>query len=245
MVRGLNCMKWFNFILSGVLLSTSACSALKSRYHTVSAGDSLPKIAKKYDISVAALQAANGGMPSRLPQGEKIFIPFESNPDWDKQFYETEAEPEPEREVASPTPSSEAFPKIAFHWPVKGTISSRFGSRYLRGRGRHFHEGIDIAARKGTPVKSARSGHVVYATNKISGYGNMVIVQHADSFSTVYAHLTKILVKKGQFVSRSQLVGTVGRTGRSTGHHLHFEVRSSRRPIDPMPVLYEQYARGK
>ncbi len=237
MVRGLNCMKWFNFILSGFLLSTAACSGLKSRYHTVSAGDSLSKIAKQYDVSVESLQAANEGSSDRLSQGEKIFIPFESNPDWNKQFYDAETT----REVAS----AEAFPKVAFQWPVKGTVSSRFGKRYLRGRGRHFHEGIDIAARKGTPVKSARSGHVVYATNKISGYGNMVIVQHADSFSTVYAHLTKILVKKGQFVSRSQLVGTVGRTGRSTGHHLHFEVRSSRRPIDPMPVLYEQYARGK
>lgn len=240
MVRGLNCMKWFKFILAGFFLSTAACSGLKPRYHTVSAGDSFQKIAKKYDVSVEALQEANGGAPARLTQGEKVYIPFETNPEWDKQFYAVEAD----REVAS-TPSSEAFPKVAFQWPVKGTVSSRFGSRYLRGRGRHFHEGIDIAARKGTPVKSARSGHVVYAANKISGYGNMVIVQHADSFSTVYAHLTKILVKKGQFVSRSQLVGTVGRTGRSTGHHLHFEVRSSRRPIDPMPVLYEQYARGK
>ena len=91
------------------------------------------------------------------------------------------------------------------HWEVKLTKlchperSSCFAER-----------AIDIPAPTGTPVHASRSGHVIYAGNQIRGYGNMVIVRHPDSFSTVYAHLSKIDVKKGQFVSRGQTVGKVG-----------------------------------
>jgi murein DD-endopeptidase MepM/ murein hydrolase activator NlpD len=233
-----NYMKCLKLLYSGLLLGLASCSGLQSRYHTIESGDSFVGLAKRYDVPLAALRSANPSLKGSWKAGEKVYIPFEANPKWEEQFIDS-----PSRETASVSTDSE-IPKVAFQWPVRGQISSRFGARYMRGRGKHFHEGIDIAARKGTPVKSARSGHVVYATNKISGYGNMVIVQHADAFSTVYAHLTKMTVKKGQFVTRGQVVGTVGRTGRSTGHHLHFEVRNSRRPIDPLPVMYQQFARN-
>lgn len=226
-------------VLWGLCLGLASCAGIQSRYHTVRAGDSLAKIAARNDISVSALKDSNEQtLLAGLKPGQKLYIPFEDNPQWDKDLYETSP-----REIAEDTRMSDLrVSHVSFNWPVKGPVSSKFGSRYMRGRGRHFHEGIDIAARKGSPVKSARAGHVVYATNRISGYGNMVIVQHADKYSTVYAHLTRIGVKKGQFVTRGALLGTVGRTGRTTGSHLHFEVREARTPVDPMPFLYQKYA---
>ncbi len=222
-------------------LFLASCTGLQSRYHRVAAGDSLARLAKNYDVPLSSLREVNEDVLSEgLKVGQKLYIPFESNPQWNAEYYELETA---NRSVAS-ADGAPPLTRVSFLWPVSGPISSKFGRRHMRGRGNHFHEGIDIAARKGTPVKSARSGHVVYATNRIGGYGNMVIVQHADSFSTVYAHLTKIKVRKGQFVTRGQLVGTVGRTGRSTGHHLHFEVRTQRQPVDPMPYLYERFARN-
>ncbi len=229
-------MKKFVGILLG--LSLVSCTGLRSRYHTVEPGDSLKKLAREFDVSLDELEHHNQDLLAKgLKPGTKIFIPFESNPRWDAEYYEA-----PTREVAEASVRDAL--RIPFIWPVRGPISSQFGKRFMRGRGNHFHEGIDIAARKGTPVKAARSGHVVYAGNRISGYGNMIIVQHADKYSTVYAHLTKMTSKKGQYVARGQQVGTVGRTGRSTGYHLHFEVRAKRQPVDPMPFMFRQYARN-
>lgn len=228
-------MRTLSIAIAALLLP--ACSGIQSRYHRVEKGESFAAIARAYKVPEASLRDSNrNAVQKGLKPGQKLYIPFEDRADWDSEFYE-------ERAVASVDPAD--IGKVSFHWPVKGRISSGFGHRTLSGRGRHFHEGIDIAARKGTPVRAARSGHVVYATSRIPGYGNMVILQHADKYSSVYAHLTKIHVKKGQYVGRGQSVGTVGRTGRATGHHLHFEVRARRQPVDPTPLMYESFARNR
>lgn len=120
-----------------------------------------------------------------------------------------------------------------FSWPLNQiNISSQFGRRW----GRH-HAGIDIAAPTGTPVKAARSGRVIYASQKISGYGKMVVIRHSPNFATVYAHLSRIGVRVGDKISRGQLIGKVGSTGRSTNPHLHFEIRHRRRAVDPLLYL--------
>lgn len=118
--------------------------------------------------------------------------------------------------------------------PVQGTLSSSFGHRAdpLHG-GRKHHAGLDIAARRGTPIETVSSGVVRYAGER-GGYGNMVIVDHPDGTETRYAHMDRIDVKAGEAVSRRDQIGTVGSTGRSTGPHLHFEVRQDGRAIDPM-----------
>jgi lipoprotein NlpD len=120
-----------------------------------------------------------------------------------------------------------------FSWPVSGKpISSFFGERWGR-----QHEGIDIAAAHGTPVKAARSGKVIYAEDRISGYGKMVIIRHSPNFATVYAHLSRIGVRPGDFVERGKTIGKVGMTGRATSSHLHFEIRHKRAAIDPLVYL--------
>lgn len=212
-----------------------SCSGIQSRYHEVQAGENLDSIARRYDIPVRELARYNSDQVSRnsLRAGAKLYIPFEESEAWDG-----DTDVAPRADVAQ-NPNA-IVTTAPFSWPVGGAITSKYGWRKRR-----MHDGIDIAARTGTPVNSARSGHVLYAGNKIKGYGNLVIVKHADSFSTVYAHLSKIDVKKGQFVSRGQRVGRVGRTGRATAPHLHFEVRNSRVPVDPLLYLQGKYAANR
>ena len=243
------------FILLPFLLAS--CAGLHSRFYVVEPGDSLADIASRYSISVNTLKEHNENrLAHGLQPGTSLFIPVGKNVAWDdasgavskaalKVRATASAAAAEEKDSAPMLSEAEVGPN--FSWPVSGSISSPFGPR-VKGYGpkrNQFHDGIDIAAKSGLLVKSARSGHVIYAGSQISGYGKMVIVRHADTFSTVYAHLSKIEVTKGQFVARGQKVGRVGRTGRATGSHLHFEVRNNRVPVNPLLYLQGQYATNK
>lgn len=134
--------------------------------------------------------------------------------------------PSPARGVASaPTTTSAAAAPVPLRLPVSGRVSSNFGTRRdpLQG-GQRQHGGVDIAAPRGTPIAAAATGKVVFAGRR-GGYGNLVEVEHADGRRTRYAHAEHLLVKPGDEVQRGQTIATVGSTGRSTGPHLHFEVR--------------------
>lgn len=119
--------------------------------------------------------------------------------------------------------------------PASGRISSRFGKRIdpVSKRRNSFHQGIDISAPEGTPVYAAENGIVADAGYKKSGYGNLIIIKHADGLATYYGHLSKITVSKGGKVSKGDLIGRVGSTGKSTGPHLHFEIRKGDKALDP------------
>lgn len=122
--------------------------------------------------------------------------------------------------------------------PCKGYLSSSFGSRRDPFNGRRaFHSGIDIAHYVGTKVYATASGTVVYR-GAVNGYGNMVKVENGERFLSVFGHLDKILVKKGQHVSRGDVIGTMGNTGRSTGPHLHYEIRDHGKAINPYSLTY-------
>jgi murein DD-endopeptidase MepM/ murein hydrolase activator NlpD len=116
-------------------------------------------------------------------------------------------------------------------WPVNGTFTSPFGTRWGR-----LHAGIDIAVPEGTPIRAADSGNVVIA-GWTGGYGNYTCIQHTGSMSTCYGHQSSIAVHTGQSVSQGQVIGYSGNTGNSTGPHLHFEVRINGSPVDPMGYL--------
>ena len=102
---------------------------------------------------------------------------------------------------------------------------------------RPLHQGIDLATSKGTPVKSAHEGRVIYAGNRLNFYGKTVVVEYSKNWSSLYAHLDKIKVHEGQRISRGHIIGTVGNTGNVTGVHLHFELIYKKQPIDPAPFL--------
>ena len=127
-------------------------------------------------------------------------------------------------------------------WPVVGTVSSRFGWRESPwGRGTQRHMGLDITAAYGTPVRVSAPGVVVFAGRDSGGYGTTVVVDHGRNVKTLYGHLSGVYVRPGQRVSGGAAVGAVGNSGRSTGVHLHYEVRVGNVPVDPM--LYVQRAR--
>ncbi|HHX24271.1 MAG TPA: peptidoglycan DD-metalloendopeptidase family protein [Thermoanaerobacterales bacterium] len=118
-----------------------------------------------------------------------------------------------------------------FLWPIVGQITSPYGWR-----GREFHAGIDICQSKGAPVRASNSGTVTFAGWR-GGYGNLVIINHGGGIETYYAHNSSLLVSVGQQVEKSQQIATVGSTGRSTGPHVHFEIRVNGSPVNPMEYL--------
>ena len=121
--------------------------------------------------------------------------------------------------------------------PVNAPVTSPFGWRVhpITGESR-LHEGMDLGAASGTPIKACRSGRVTFAGWQ-GGYGNVVIIDHGGGMSTVYGHQSSVAVAAGQQVSAGQVIGYVGSTGMSTGPHLHFEVRLNGTPVDPAPYF--------
>ena len=122
-----------------------------------------------------------------------------------------------------------------FLWPVRGAISSDYGYRFIFGE-TNFHRGIDIPAPAGTAINAAADGVVTFAGER-GTYGNLVILTHANGFQTYYAHCSQLLVSVGDTITQGQPVAAVGSTGRSTGPHVHFEVRYQNDPIDPLLYL--------
>ncbi len=131
-------------------------------------------------------------------------------------------------------------------WPVEGRVGSSFGQREdpINGEGA-FHPGIDIDAPYGTPVRAAADGYVTGAQMG-AGYGRQIVLSHGHSVLTLYGHLSAIAVVPGQHVTRGQVIGYVGQSGRTTGPHLHYEVRVHDVPVNPhkyLRVTYEQIAK--
>jgi murein DD-endopeptidase MepM/ murein hydrolase activator NlpD len=130
-------------------------------------------------------------------------------------------------------PSRNIYPRIAFTWPAAGKLSSGFGRRWGR-----MHRGIDIAGPVGTPIHAAAEGSVVFAGWSSGGFGNLVEIRHSDGTITRYAHNSRLLVSLGQTVTQGQQIAAMGSTGRSTGSHLHFEIRpGGASAIDPIAYL--------
>jgi len=122
-------------------------------------------------------------------------------------------------------------------WPTKGWLSSRFGKRKSPFTDKtEFHKGIDISTRLNAPVVAPADG-MVSSVRWNRGYGRMVILNHGYGVKTKYAHLQKVLVKKGQYVKRGETIALVGTTGRSTGPHLHYEVHLNKVPVNPMRYI--------
>ncbi|HOX92332.1 MAG TPA: M23 family metallopeptidase, partial [Spirochaetales bacterium] len=124
-----------------------------------------------------------------------------------------------------------------FKWPIRGWITSRYGWRNDPFSGaRSFHTGLDIGSPQGTPVRAAMEGRVT-GVGYSAVSGNYIIIAHHDGYTTMYAHLSKQLVRTGAWVTQSTIIGNVGTTGYSTGPHLHFTVSKWGRTMNPAIVL--------
>lgn len=184
--------------------------------HQVRPGDTLWEIGKRYNLKAATLLFFNKDKQDQvaLEPGEPIFIPL-------GVINTSDAE----QIAANPTVKRLLENRTAFVWPAHGRLSSGFGMRkdpILRTT--RFHRGIDIACPYGRPILAAESGRVVYTGWK-GASGITVIIEHANGMHSIYAHCSKTLVERGQWVSSRQPVAKVGSTGRSTGAHLHFALK--------------------
>lgn len=233
-----------------ILFSPSpAMAKIKGVYHPVSKGVTLYSISVAYKISIAKLMAANKlASPSALKVGSKIFIPGAktvlkvepSVPLSPKEKIELEhslktEEKPPPAELPAKTVQEKppwAGKELDIIWPIQGKINSPYGPR-----GKKFHGGIDIASPFYQEVKAAMDGEVILARNSRTGYGKVVVLQHDLGFRTIYGHMNVIIAKEGEAIRQGQPIGGVGSTGKSTGPHLHFEVRHDGRHLDPLPLL--------
>jgi murein DD-endopeptidase MepM/ murein hydrolase activator NlpD len=121
----------------------------------------------------------------------------------------------------------------AFAWPVSGRVISDFGSTANGGK----NDGINIATAMDTPIHASASGSVTYAGDELKGYGNLVLVKHAGGFTTAYAHASRLVVQRGDFVAKGQVIGYAGQTGDVTSPQLHFEIRNATTPLNPRSYL--------
>ncbi|MCG5242609.1 M23 family metallopeptidase, partial [Azospirillum doebereinerae] len=144
--------------------------------------------------------------------------------------------PEPKAEAGAPPPRGGA----RFLWPVKGKLISGYGPKP---DGLH-NDGLNIAASKGTAVVAADNGVVAYAGNELRGFGNLLLLKHADGWITAYAHLDRIDVERGATVKRGQAVGKVGQTGSVSSPQLHFELRKGSQAVDPTDQMDRKSIEG-
>ena len=138
----------------------------------------------------------------------------------------------PETAKADPAPA--ALPHGAhFSWPLNGRVLTS----YWAATGGGHNDGINIAAPRGTPIAATEGGTVAYAGNELRGYGNLVLIKHAEGWISAYAHCDELLVKKGDQVYRGKAIAKVGATGNVSEPQLHFELRRGNRPVDPRQFL--------
>jgi murein DD-endopeptidase MepM/ murein hydrolase activator NlpD len=157
-----------------------------------------------------------------------------SKPHYRAQSSSTAQRLEEGKEQSSPAVSAADFrDHPGFVWPTRYPyIQAYFGWRKKR-----MHEGLDLKAPTGTRVYSTASGEIIEAGSRIRGYGKTVVVDHGNGWASIYAHLSKIKVKRGDHVGQGELLALSGRTGRATGPHLHFEIRKGSDPLDPLMFL--------
>lgn len=219
---------------------------------TVGAGDTLYSISRKYSVPVNDLAVMNKlSAPFTLSVGQKLKVPnleavnvkYGTEPKAD-----TVATSASQSKTVTPTKTetkkissdpSKKLPTITarssskFSWPVRGKILSNYGAKSSG----LFNDGINISAAHGTDVKAAENGVIAYAGNEVKGMGNLIIIQHASGWMTVYAHMDSLAVKRGARVGVGQKIGTVGSTGKVDSPQLHFEIRKGTKAYNPSSYL--------
>ena len=219
-------------------------------FYIMKNGENIEAVSKRYGVSMNKIKQVNPEVDvASLRTGDEIFLPG-ARPEGLVEKREVAKTPEPKKTTATakktpattvekPKGSEVAVRKsgAGFRWPLMGRINSPFGWRqHPITKRRDFHTGIDIKGNRNDPIKAAGGGKVVYS-GWMGGYGKTLVIEHPNGQSTLYAHCSSLLAGKGATVSQSQIVAKVGTTGRSTGPHLHFEVRNGNSPVNPIKYL--------
>jgi murein DD-endopeptidase MepM/ murein hydrolase activator NlpD len=217
-------------------------------YHQVERGQTLWGIAQAYGVELQVLARANNiSDTDTLYVGQKLYIPgatqqravasrcpcnAKEDEAADKRTTPKSRHVPPKSSPPSSAQDQDSAVNIRLMWPLQGVITRDFAQGQER-----RHDGIDIAAPQDTPILAAADGKVIYSDWGPGGYGRIVILQHRGDVVTVYAHTQRNLVRVGDVVRQGDHIATVGKTGRATSYHLHFEVRRKTVPVSPFLFL--------
>lgn len=222
-----NTIKWANDLTTGTIHEgqTLVILPVSGVYHTAKAGETIASLAKKYNAEESEILEHND-ISGALKAGDKILIPngtLASAP----AAKPLVAAKKPGAGTGAGATVAAGGPAISgyYGWPVAGGVITQ---------GVHGYNGIDIGAQNGTPIYASAGGTVVVALGGggyNGGYGNYVVVQHSNGTQTLYAHMSRVMTTTGATVEKGEQIGAVGNTGKSTGNHLHFEVRGAANPF--------------
>lgn len=244
-------------------IASAPATRPSTRSHTVANGDTLMKLSRHYNVSLSSLARANNltttamlspGMRLSIPAGAHVAaapapapakVAEAPKPAPVEKQQVASIEPAQKANLASSSPANDppaaepvtkadttaALP--SFRWPVRGRIITAYGAK-TNGK---QNDGINVAVPEGTPIKAAEDGVVAYAGNELKGYGNLVLIRHANGYVSAYSHASELSVKRGDAIKRGQVVGKAGQTGDVTSPQLHFEIRKGSTPVDPMQFL--------
>jgi len=222
--------------------------------HIVAPGETLMSISRLYKKSVAEIAGANKIAPHTLVKiGDRLVIPGKvAQPTMAAPKVQPAApaqaaspkvaavEPAPTARIATPAPqaatevaSTASAGAPSFRWPVRGRVIAGFGPK----GGGQQNDGINLAVPEGTAIRASEDGVVAYAGSELKGYGNLILIRHANGFVTAYAHASELMVKRNDQVRRGQIIAKSGQTGTVTSPQLHFEIRKGSAPVDPTQYL--------
>ena len=239
--------------------ATQTAGMPSSGVHVVNRGDTLSNVARRNRITTGQLAAANNlPMTAQLKIGARIKVPGSNvaavAPEPPRQAMAMQApvtrpavvataEPVQRAQLANEktAPETESPVKTAdatnalpsFRWPVRGRVVTPYGAK-ANGKA---NDGINVAVPEGTPVKAAEDGVVAYSGNELKGYGNLILVRHANGYVTAYAHASELMVKRGDTIKRGQIIAKSGQTGEVGSPQLHFEIRKGSTAVDPTQFL--------
>jgi murein DD-endopeptidase MepM/ murein hydrolase activator NlpD len=249
--------------LAAPATKTIAAASAAPSVHVVNHGDTLLSIARRNHVPVAELAKANSLDPqAKLKLGTKLTVPAAKTaaavpaalpavaaaalaPPATKMAAVAGGPPQSARlaqatttpadtAVETPVKAAEATGALpTFRWPVRGKVITSYGAK-TNGKA---NDGINLAVPEGTPVKAAEDGVVAYSGNELKGYGNLVLVRHANGYVTAYAHASELLVKRGDTIKRGQIIAKSGQSGEVGSPQLHFEIRKGSSPVDPLQFL--------
>lgn len=237
-----------------------AVAGAPSSIHVVNPGETLASIARHNHISIGELARANRLDPTtRLRLGTRLTVPTRTAgamaapevaaarlaapapatrvaaavPQQTARLAQSSpaADEAPEGGLVKTNEATGALPN--FRWPARGKVIMAYGAK-TNGK---INEGINLAVPEGTPVKAAGDGVVAYAGNELKGYGNLILIRHANGYVTAYAHASELLVKRGDTIKRGQVIAKSGQSGEVSSPQLHFEIRKGSTPVDPLRFL--------
>lgn len=242
--------------------ATQIAAGTPANTHVVNRGDTLSNLARRNHITPAQLARANNlPVTAQLRIGTRIIVPGSANvaiatppvqpvapqiatAPVSRPVVTAAAEPPQKARIAtetkeieetqSPVKAADATNALpTFRWPVRGRVIASYGAK-TNGK---QNDGINVAVPEGTPVKAAEDGVVAYSGNELKGYGNLILVRHANGYVTAYAHASELMVKRGDTIKRGQIIAKSGQSGEVSSPQLHFEIRKGSSPVDPLQFL--------